>query len=248
MCSVRPSLGKYLGGSIQHAMLRGCSHKPAQAQYDCCRLSMSNQQQTRQPQPRTCTHLHQAPTVTPSHGHTDIPIPEASHFKRQISPSTHLDVHHRLNTHTCHICQTPHPTHPMHPDLAGRRRRGFPISAQSPLFGEDARAVPSRRPVAGTDPSRPAWPGISAHRSPHQVRPAPRSWRATGSGAPLVIASLPPRPSACADAKPTRTTALGLGRELGLTLPAPGTPKANYTIACWESPTTLYVSGHLPIK
>lgn len=37
-------------------------------------------------------------------------------------------------------------------------------------------------------------------------------------------------------------------RELGITLPAPGTPKANYTIACWESPTLLYVSGHLPIK
>lgn len=37
-------------------------------------------------------------------------------------------------------------------------------------------------------------------------------------------------------------------KELGITLPAPGTPKANYTIACWESPTTLYLSGHLPIK
>ena len=37
-------------------------------------------------------------------------------------------------------------------------------------------------------------------------------------------------------------------RELGLTLPAAGTPKANYTIACWESPTRLYLSGHLPIK
>mmetsp|Transcript_36028 Transcript_36028/g.113152 ORF Transcript_36028/g.113152 Transcript_36028/m.113152 type:complete len:183 (+) Transcript_36028:29-577(+) len=37
-------------------------------------------------------------------------------------------------------------------------------------------------------------------------------------------------------------------KELGLTLPAAGTPKANYTIACWESPTRLYLSGHLPIK
>ena len=35
---------------------------------------------------------------------------------------------------------------------------------------------------------------------------------------------------------------------LGIQLPPPGTPKANYNIVCWESPTMLYVSGHLPIK
>ena len=35
--------------------------------------------------------------------------------------------------------------------------------------------------------------------------------------------------------------------ELGLTLPPPGGPKANYNVACFESPTLLYVSGHLPI-
>ena len=37
-------------------------------------------------------------------------------------------------------------------------------------------------------------------------------------------------------------------KELGITLPPPGTPKANYTIAQWEDETKLYVSGHLPIK
>lgn len=37
-------------------------------------------------------------------------------------------------------------------------------------------------------------------------------------------------------------------QKLGITLPAPGTPKANYNIVCWESPTLLYVSGHLPIR
>jgi len=37
-------------------------------------------------------------------------------------------------------------------------------------------------------------------------------------------------------------------KSLGITLPPPGTPKANYNIVCWESPTLLYVSGHLPIK
>uniref|UniRef100_A0A7S4HVL8 Endoribonuclease L-PSP/chorismate mutase-like domain-containing protein n=1 Tax=Prymnesium polylepis TaxID=72548 RepID=A0A7S4HVL8_9EUKA len=36
-------------------------------------------------------------------------------------------------------------------------------------------------------------------------------------------------------------------KELGITLPPPGGPKANYNIVCWESPTLLYVSGHLPI-
>ena len=36
--------------------------------------------------------------------------------------------------------------------------------------------------------------------------------------------------------------------KLGITLPPPGTPKANYTIAQWEDPTRLYVSGHLPIR
>ena len=35
---------------------------------------------------------------------------------------------------------------------------------------------------------------------------------------------------------------------LGITLPPPGGPKANYNIVCWESPTTLYMSGHLPIR
>jgi len=36
--------------------------------------------------------------------------------------------------------------------------------------------------------------------------------------------------------------------DLGIVLPPPGTPKANYTVASWESPTVLYLSGHLPIK
>ena len=36
--------------------------------------------------------------------------------------------------------------------------------------------------------------------------------------------------------------------ELGITLPPPGGPKANYQTACFESPTLLYVSGHLPVK
>ena len=36
-------------------------------------------------------------------------------------------------------------------------------------------------------------------------------------------------------------------KRLGITLPPPGTPKANYNIVCWESQTLLYVSGHLPI-
>ena len=36
--------------------------------------------------------------------------------------------------------------------------------------------------------------------------------------------------------------------ELGITLPQPGGPKANYQTACFESPTLLYVSGHLPVK
>jgi hypothetical protein len=37
-------------------------------------------------------------------------------------------------------------------------------------------------------------------------------------------------------------------KSLGIELPPPGTPKANYNIACWESPTRLYVSGHLPLQ
>ena len=37
-------------------------------------------------------------------------------------------------------------------------------------------------------------------------------------------------------------------KSLGITLPPPGGPKANYNIVCWESPTTLYMSGHLPIR
>ena len=36
-------------------------------------------------------------------------------------------------------------------------------------------------------------------------------------------------------------------KAIGITLPPPGGPKANYTVAQWESPTVLYVSGHLPI-
>jgi enamine deaminase RidA (YjgF/YER057c/UK114 family) len=36
--------------------------------------------------------------------------------------------------------------------------------------------------------------------------------------------------------------------EIGIMLPPPGGPKANYNVACFESPTLLYVSGHLPIK
>ena len=37
-------------------------------------------------------------------------------------------------------------------------------------------------------------------------------------------------------------------KALGITLPPPGQPRANYNIACWESPTLLWVSGHLPIQ
>ena len=37
-------------------------------------------------------------------------------------------------------------------------------------------------------------------------------------------------------------------KSLGITLPPPGGPKANYNIVCWESPTMLYMSGHLPIE
>ena len=36
--------------------------------------------------------------------------------------------------------------------------------------------------------------------------------------------------------------------KLGITLPPPGGPKANYTIAQWQTPELLYLSGHLPIK
>jgi len=36
--------------------------------------------------------------------------------------------------------------------------------------------------------------------------------------------------------------------KLGIQLPPPGGPKANYTVANFESPTLLYLSGHLPIK
>ena len=36
--------------------------------------------------------------------------------------------------------------------------------------------------------------------------------------------------------------------DLGIALPPPGGPKANYNVACFESPTLLYVSGHLPVK
>jgi enamine deaminase RidA (YjgF/YER057c/UK114 family) len=34
----------------------------------------------------------------------------------------------------------------------------------------------------------------------------------------------------------------------GIELPPPGAPKANYNLVSWESPTVMYVSGHLPIK
>ena len=36
--------------------------------------------------------------------------------------------------------------------------------------------------------------------------------------------------------------------ELGITLPTPSSPKANYNIICHASGNMLYVSGHLPIK
>ena len=36
--------------------------------------------------------------------------------------------------------------------------------------------------------------------------------------------------------------------ELGITLPSPSAPKANYNIVCHASGNMLYVSGHLPIK
>lgn len=37
-------------------------------------------------------------------------------------------------------------------------------------------------------------------------------------------------------------------RSLGIVLPSPGQPKANYNIICWESPTLLYMSGHVPAR
>jgi enamine deaminase RidA (YjgF/YER057c/UK114 family) len=37
-------------------------------------------------------------------------------------------------------------------------------------------------------------------------------------------------------------------KELGIEMPAPGVPQANYSTICWETPTRLYVSGHLPVK
>jgi enamine deaminase RidA (YjgF/YER057c/UK114 family) len=36
--------------------------------------------------------------------------------------------------------------------------------------------------------------------------------------------------------------------ELGITLPSPSKPKANYNIVCRASGNMLYISGHLPIK
>ena len=36
--------------------------------------------------------------------------------------------------------------------------------------------------------------------------------------------------------------------ELGITLPSPSQPKANYNIVCHASGNMLYISGHLPIK
>ena len=36
--------------------------------------------------------------------------------------------------------------------------------------------------------------------------------------------------------------------ELGITLPPPGAPRANYNMFCWESPTTLFLSGHIPLQ
>lgn len=36
--------------------------------------------------------------------------------------------------------------------------------------------------------------------------------------------------------------------ELGITLPTPSSPKANYNIVCHASGNMLYISGHLPIK
>jgi enamine deaminase RidA (YjgF/YER057c/UK114 family) len=37
-------------------------------------------------------------------------------------------------------------------------------------------------------------------------------------------------------------------KDLGITLPAAPSPKANYNIVCHASGNMLYVSGHLPIK
>eukprot|EP00962_Isochrysis_galbana_P056878 scaffold29014_cov118-Isochrysis_galbana.AAC.5 len=73
-------------------------------------------------------------------------------------------------------------------------------------------------------------------------------WRVPGQRAPLLCAGDAHGLDVCADGSRPAELLSCLDRELGLTLPAPGTPKANYTIACWESPTRLYVSGHLPIK
>lgn len=36
--------------------------------------------------------------------------------------------------------------------------------------------------------------------------------------------------------------------ELGIELPPPPAPKANYNIACHASGNMLYISGHLPLK
>jgi enamine deaminase RidA (YjgF/YER057c/UK114 family) len=36
--------------------------------------------------------------------------------------------------------------------------------------------------------------------------------------------------------------------DLGITLPSPSSPKANYNIVCRASGNMLYVSGHLPFK
>ena len=35
---------------------------------------------------------------------------------------------------------------------------------------------------------------------------------------------------------------------LGIELPSPGGPKANYTVAQWQDATTLVLSGHLPMQ
>mmetsp|Transcript_1875 Transcript_1875/g.3458 ORF Transcript_1875/g.3458 Transcript_1875/m.3458 type:complete len:179 (+) Transcript_1875:129-665(+) len=37
-------------------------------------------------------------------------------------------------------------------------------------------------------------------------------------------------------------------KELGITLPPPGAPKANYGMACLAQGNMLYVSGHLPVR
>lgn len=36
--------------------------------------------------------------------------------------------------------------------------------------------------------------------------------------------------------------------ELGVELPAPGPPKANYNMFCFSGPETMFLSGHLPIQ